>query len=93
MGDDTFKGLNKWFRFEELKKLITPVVMVRTLKPQEVKNLAEVFQLKEFLLFSTRRLEISSTEIRNRLREGKDVRFMVPDKVYNYIRERGLYST
>ena len=92
MGDDTFKGFNKWFRFEELRKLITPVVMVRTLKPKEVKNLAEIFQLKEFLLFSARRLEISSTEIRNRLREGKDVRFMVPDKVYNYIRERGLYS-
>jgi len=92
MGDDTFKGLNKWFRFEELRKLITPVVMVRTLEPKEVERLAEIFQLKEFLFFSARRLEISSTEIRNRLREGKDIRFMVPDKVYNYIRERGLYS-
>jgi len=93
MGDDTFKCLNKWFRFEELKKLITPVVMVRTLEPKEIERLVQSFQLEEYLLFSARRMDISSTEIRNRLREGKDVRFMVPDKVYNYIRERGLYST
>jgi nicotinate-nucleotide adenylyltransferase len=36
-------------------------------------------------------LAISSTDIRARLREGRPVRFLVPDGVERYIREAGLY--
>ncbi len=36
-------------------------------------------------------LEISATEIRERLREGKSVRYMVPDAVIAYIQAHRLY--
>lgn len=36
-------------------------------------------------------MSISSTEIRKRLAEGKSVRYMVPDRVLQYIQEKGLY--
>ena len=45
----------------------------------------------EILLFSFARLSISSTEIRERLRLGKSVRYMVPGNVLAYIEEKGLY--
>lgn len=45
----------------------------------------------EILLFPFVRLSLSSTEIRARIKQGKSVRYMVPDSVLTYIDERGLY--
>lgn len=36
-------------------------------------------------------LEISSTELRHRIKEGKSVRYLIPDKVLSYIVEKGFY--
>lgn len=38
-------------------------------------------------------LEVSSTEIRQRLAAGRSVRYLVPDPVLAIVRERGLYRT
>jgi nicotinate-nucleotide adenylyltransferase len=37
-------------------------------------------------------LEVSSTAIRRRLKRGQPVRYLVPDAVERYIRDRGLYG-
>lgn len=37
-------------------------------------------------------LDVSATAIRQRLRDGKSVRFLVPENVRDYITKRGLYS-
>lgn len=43
-------------------------------------------------LLSFLNLEISSTDIRERVREGKSIRYLVPDKVLHYIAEKGFYQ-
>lgn len=40
---------------------------------------------------ATPELEISSTQIRGRIREGRSIRYMVPESVETYIRKEGLY--
>ena len=45
----------------------------------------------EILLLPFARLSVSSTEIRTRIRQGKSVRYMIPDSVLTYIEEKGLY--
>lgn len=45
----------------------------------------------EIQLMPFPQMEISSTDIRNRLAEGKSIRYMVPDRVLQYIQEKGLY--
>lgn len=45
----------------------------------------------EIQLMAFPRISISSTEIRNRLAEGKSIRYMVPDRVLQYIKEKGFY--
>ena len=37
-------------------------------------------------------LDISGTGIRNLIRQGKSIQFLVPDEVEAYIRQRGLYQ-
>ncbi len=46
----------------------------------------------EILLMPFVSISLNSTEIRNRIRKGKSVRYMVPDKTLSYIKEKGLYS-
>lgn len=43
------------------------------------------------VLFPFSKLEISSTEIRSRVHEGKSIEHMVPEKVKKYIEEKGFY--
>ena len=43
------------------------------------------------VLMSFVRMSVSSTEIRERIRKGKSVRYMVPDEVLSYIEEKGFY--
>jgi nicotinate-nucleotide adenylyltransferase len=40
---------------------------------------------------STRRIDVSSTEIRDRLRAGKTIKGFVPESVERFIDARGLY--
>lgn len=43
-------------------------------------------------LFMFPRLEISSTDLRERIRLGKSVNYLIPDKVISYIAKNKLYS-
>ena len=43
--------------------------------------------------FSMPRIDLSSTDIRARVRAGRSVRYLVPDDVARLIDARGLYRT
>jgi nicotinate-nucleotide adenylyltransferase len=90
LGSDQFSHLSGWYRPERLGELSTLVVMRRPggkCREPEVERL-----LGEVKYFGARQIDISSSEIRERVRKGLKIRFFVPKEVEEYIIDRGLYS-
>ncbi|MCS7278225.1 MAG: nicotinate (nicotinamide) nucleotide adenylyltransferase [Aquificaceae bacterium] len=98
VGADSFLTLHLWKSPAELVSLARFVVVdreghldkIRTYVKQSFPQLTEN---RDFILFSARRIDISSTEIRKRVKEGKSIKWMVPESVEAYIKETGLYTT
>ncbi len=96
LGADSVLKFHLWKKPKRILDLANIIVIDRGGKIEIVKDyLKNHFpDLKEgenLILLSIRRIDLSATEIRNRLREGKSVYCMVPDKVREYIEQRGLY--
>ena len=95
LGSDSFLRFHMWKDPYKILEMVKLIVVDREGKLNEAKEYIEK-RFKSFkeriLLFSIRRIDISSTEIRKRVKEGKSIYCMVPEKVEEYIRERKLYE-
>ena len=87
VGADIPQTFAKWRSPERIVELATLVVLQRSDEVPELSGLPGQPQL-----LATRRVDISSTEIRQRVREGKSIRGFVPDSVASYIASEGLYQ-
>jgi nicotinate-nucleotide adenylyltransferase len=96
LGADSVLKFHLWKEPERILELANLIVVDRGGKLKEVKEyLSEKFpQLSEgdnLITLSVRRIDLSATEIRERLRKGKSIYCLVPDRVRRYIEERSLY--
>ncbi|MFD1429870.1 nicotinate-nucleotide adenylyltransferase [Lacticaseibacillus mingshuiensis] len=83
IGADMVAYLPKWHAIDELAKLVTFVgVKRRGYAPQSPYPIVWV---------DAPLVDISSTQIRQRLACGLSIRYLVPDGVRHYIEEKGLY--
>ncbi|MBN2097314.1 MAG: nicotinate-nucleotide adenylyltransferase [Candidatus Omnitrophica bacterium] len=83
-GADFLTEFSAWKAIGKLKSLCTFVVAPRPGHP--LKRLPKGMQAIDVAA-----LEISSTVIRNRLKKGKSIRYLVPEKVQQYILRKRLY--
>ena len=96
-GTDMVLSFDTWYRFEDIFKMCYPVYVRRENDPlignRIVSKITEYYQ-KYGVMFRkilTEPVELSSTEIRDAVREGKDISALVPPRVAEFIRENGLY--
>lgn len=95
MGGDSLRDLPTWHQPEELMELCQFAVMERpgdAIDPHAYDSVLPGLGQRVVML-KTPVLEISSTEIVSRLREGRSVRYLVPDSVLAYIAQNGLYRS
>ena len=85
LGADSYALFDQWREPERIRALATIVVMVRGASALAPPAEAEVQVLQ------SRRVDISSTELRARVRDGRTIRGFVPDAVADYIAEHRLY--
>ncbi len=85
IGEDNYIVFDKWKDPEKIIELANLVVLRR-----RIKNLRESKKFPALFLDSPI-IEISSTEIRERVRKGKSIRFLVPKSVEEYIYSLKLY--
>lgn len=78
VGDDNVADLDTWKEIDALREILEFVIMTR----ESSLSAAVVF----------RQIEISSTEIRNRIASGLPIRYMVPDPVGTILSRLGLYT-
>jgi nicotinate-nucleotide adenylyltransferase len=83
-GSDYAGDLDSWMEIDRLRKMCTLTIATRPGSPQ-----ASGAAGARILRVETP--EISSSDIRRRIKEGKDFKDLVCPRVYDYIEEHGLY--
>lgn len=81
IGQDNVRDLPKWRRWEELRGLAQFVVFERDADapPHDFPRIV-------------RRFDVSATEVRKRIAEGRSIRYLVPEAVRSIIESHRLYQ-
>lgn len=97
MGTDMALKLDTWAEPDEIFKLCYPTYVRREgdkllenkMVGQNTKYLREYGRICRRIM--TDEIELSSTQIRNMVKNGEDISALVPEKVARYIADKGLY--
>ena len=106
MGSDAFAEIDSWYQWEDFIKMINIIVMVRP--NHEIPIESEAYKLlqrsqtidkdsltsgkEKILLLKIRPIEISSTDIRNKIYKGSDVPEFLLEEVNELINKGNLYQ-
>lgn len=93
VGADQFFYFEKWYKFEEILSACTVVTAARE-KNQYVEMLDfknEHPKLKDVVVSEFDVIDISSSQIRDMIKNGEDVSYYIPESVNRYIKEHRLY--
>lgn len=95
IGSDNLKELKTWKNAKELLKKYAAIIL-----PRDNDNIEQIIKQDTFLnenknsfmeLQNAVRIKLSSSFIRERIKQNKSIRYLTPDEVYLYIKENGLY--
>ena len=99
IGSDLFKEIETWKDSRALMKRTHFIVLQRDAselslreKESEKKKIRQNRKNQTFLYFNKRMLDITSSEIRERIHQGRSIRYLVTDNVYEYIINNRLYE-
>ena len=88
-GSDVLDEITTWKDPEEIYKLARIVIAVR---PGFDKFDPEDHFAKKSIVARITGVDISSTQIKEKVRKGESIKYLVPSKVEEYIRKRNLYT-
>ena len=86
IGGDNWAIFDRWYHANDILEHYQVVVYPRRNEQPVKKNLPATVMMVEAEL-----LDISSTEIRQRIREGRSIQKLVPPPVATFIKQEGLY--
>lgn len=84
IGADMISSLDKWYKIDELVEEVNLIGVRRPGFEERSDN--------PVTLIDAPLIDLSSTMLRNRFKEGKDVTLLLPENVQTYIRQEKLYE-
>lgn len=96
LGSDNLKGLSNWYKAEEILKLFK-IYVIRRDKDNVEKIISQdelLSKNKESIITAKIQItsNLSSTYVRNNLKIGKSINYLVPEEVIKYIEKHKLYK-
>ena len=89
VGEDVLPGFPQWREPERIRRLARLAVLRRSTEGEP--ELPEPLRADPPVMLQTRRIDVSSTEVRQRARAGRSLRGFVPEAVAAYIEQGRLY--
>lgn len=86
IGADSLDALEQWYEYDTLITLVTFGAVARPGSRYRIPERADVRTI------DMPQLEISSTDIRERVKRNKSIKYLVPSDVETYIKEHNLYD-
>jgi nicotinate-nucleotide adenylyltransferase len=91
LGSDLIPELHTWKAVDRLVQLVHFIVLVRTDYPFSAPPRGDILDM-QYSVYDGRKMDVRSSEIRRMIGKGKSVRYLVTDRVYQYIHDHGLYK-
>lgn len=89
IGYDNLVVFDKWHKPDEIFELADVIVMKRV---GDEKKIINHKYFNKAIILDTPTIEISSTDIRNRVKNNLSIDYLVPQQVKEYILDNGLYK-
>ena len=91
IGADCIHELPSWHKIDELLKICKFIATKRPSYKLDLSIIAKEFSDYNIQLLETPELEISSTDIRQRIKKGYSIQYITTEQVQQYIRKEELY--
>jgi len=92
VGSDLMPELHTWKEVDRLVQLVHFIVLVRNNYPFSGIPGGGIMNM-QYSVYDGRKLDVNSSEIRSLLQEGKSVRYLVTNRVLQYIHDHDLYRS
>ena len=92
LGEDNLRSFHKWKNYENILKKYRLYVYPRVASSNETLSSSEIYNNENVILCDAPVMKISSSFIRKAIKENKDVRYMLTEKVAKYIEEMHFYE-
>lgn len=97
IGADQLLSFHLWYRYKEILEMVTLCTGAREDESQRTQMISyaenlDGLDMSRFRLLEADVIRVSSTELRNRIKNNESISNLVPQGVEEYILETGLYN-
>lgn len=93
IGTDRVKDLEQWYKINELAKIVTFIFVARDReKIESIVQKNEFYKRINYIILTIPTIELSSTDIRNKIKNKKNIDYILTPSCVHYIKELRLYE-
>lgn len=94
IGSDSLMNLDWWYKIDEILKKYKILVLRRDDEDEAIEMKINEYKEKygaDIKVLNNKRVEISSSMIREMIKEGKSIKYLVTDEAEKFIKDENLY--